>query len=42
MDELVGKGTLGGALDSGLNIDQGVNEYFKDSVNEVCYGSVRL
>ena len=41
-NELVGQGTQGGALISGLNIDRGVNDYFENSNNEVCYGSVRL
>ena len=40
--EGVGQGTLEGALVSGVNIDKGVNEYFKDSEYEVSYGPVPL
>ena len=40
--EVVGQGTIGGALVSQLNVDRGLSNYFDGSRDEVCYGSVRL
>ena len=39
--ELIGQGTLGGAIVSACNLDSDVNDYFRTS-DEACYGSVRL
>ena len=39
--ELIGQGTLGGAMVSACNLDADVNEYFHDS-EEICYRSIRL
>ena len=40
--ELIGQGSAGGALASQINIDRGLNGYFQGSVDEICYGGVRL
>ena len=40
--EVVGQGTVGGALASQVNIDRGVDRYFCGSKDEVSYGTVRL
>ena len=40
--EVVGQGTVGGALTSQVNIDQGVSRYFSLSKDEVNYGTIRL
>ena len=40
--EVIGQGTVGGALTSQVNIDRGVDRYFKGSVDEMSYGTVRL
>ena len=40
--EVVGQGTIGGALVSQLNVDRGVGDYFDGSRDETTYGSVRL
>ena len=40
--EVIGQGTVGGALVSQVNIDRGVDRYFCGSKDEVSYGTVRL
>ena len=40
--EVVGQGTIGGALVSQLNVDKGVGDYFDGSRDETTYGSVTL
>ena len=40
--EVVGQGTVGGALTSQLNIDRGIDRYFCGSKDEISYGTVRL
>ena len=40
--EVIGQGSAGGALASQVNIDKGLESYFKGSVDEVNYGGVRL
>ena len=40
--EVVGQGTVGGALTSQLNIDRGIERYFCGSRDEATYGTVRL
>ena len=40
--EVVGQGTMGGALVSQLNVDKGVGDYFEGSKDEATYGSIRL
>ena len=40
--EVVGQGTMGGALVSQLNVDRGVGDYFEGSKDEATYGSIRL
>ena len=40
--EVVGQGTIGGALVSQLNVDKGLEEYFAGSSDEATYGSLRL
>ena len=40
--ELCGQGSAGAALASQLDIDLGVNSYFKSSRDEIKYGSVRV
>ena len=42
LQEILGQGTLGGAVVSGLNIDLDVMDYFEQSMDELSYGSVRL
>ena len=39
--ELIGQGTLGGAMVSASNLDSRVNDYFQTS-DEASYGSIRL
>ena len=39
---VTGQGGGGAALASALNLDIGVQDYFGDSIDEDCYGSVRL
>ena len=40
--EVIGQGTVGGALASQVNIDRGINRYFCGSVDEIHYGSIRF
>jgi hypothetical protein len=40
--EVIGQGTVGGALASQVNIDKGVDRYFRGSCDETSYGTVRL
>ena len=40
--EIIGQGSAGGALASQINIDMGLDSYFKESKDEICYGSVRM
>jgi hypothetical protein len=40
--ELIGQGSAGGAIASQINIDKGLDAYFKGSSDEICYGSIRL
>ena len=40
--ETVAQGSGGAALVSQLKVDRGINEYFKGSGDEECYGAVRL
>jgi hypothetical protein len=40
--EVVGQGTVGGALASQINIDRGIDRYFCGSSDEITYGSIRL
>ena len=40
--EVVGQGTVGGALTSQVNIDKGVDRYFRGSMDEMSYGTIRL
>ena len=40
-EELLGQGSLGGALVSACNLDADMNDYFESS-DEVCYGTVRV
>jgi hypothetical protein len=40
--EVVGQGTVGGALRNQLNIDKRIERYFCGSSDEVSYGTVRL
>ena len=40
--EGLGQGTLEGALVSAVNLDNGVNDFFRDSEYEVSYGDVQL
>ena len=40
--EVVGQGTVGGALTSQLNVDLGINRYFSGSIDELHYGTIRL
>ena len=40
--ELIGQGTGGGALVSSINLDKGMEEFFKGSGDEITYGEVRL
>ena len=40
--EIVAQGSGGAALTSQLNLDKGVNEMFRGSSDEICYGNVRL
>ena len=40
--QMVGQGTIVGALVSQLNVDRGLGEYFNGSRDEASYGSVRL
>ena len=39
---VTGQGGGGAALASALNLDRGINSYFKGSVDEDCYGAIRL
>ena len=39
---LVGQGGILATLASQLNLDMGINDYFKSSKDEECYGSIRL
>ena len=39
---VTGQGGGGAALASALNLDLGVDRYFKDSTDEDCYGTIRL
>ena len=40
--EVIGQGTVGGALASQVNIDAGIQRYFSGSRDEVNYGTIRL
>ena len=40
--EVVGQGTVGGALVSQVNIDSGIERYFCGSGDEITYGCIRL
>ena len=40
--EVIGQGTVGGALASQVNIDRGIDRYFSGSCDEATYGSIRL
>ena len=40
--ECIGQGTVGGALLSSLNLDSGVQQFFKSSSSEASYADVRL
>ena len=40
--QVTGQGGGGTALASALNLDQGLDAYFRGSQDEECYGSVRL
>ena len=40
--ETVSQGSIGGALLSSLNLDNGVQQYFSNSSSEIYYGNVRL
>ena len=40
--EVIGQGTVGGALASQVNIDKGVDRYFRGSCVDTNYGTVRL
>ena len=40
--EGVGQGTLEGAFVSAVNLDNGVNDFFKDSENEISYADLQL
>ena len=40
--EVIGQGTVGGALASQVNIDRGIDRYFCGSKDEVSFGTVRL
>ena len=40
--DCIGQGTAGGALVSQANLDQGLMQCFKDSKDEIQYGSVRI
>ena len=42
MGELIGQGTFGEALVSGLNLDKEVMDSFTDSEDELYYGEVRI
>ena len=39
---VTGQGGGGAALASALNLDIGLDRYFKDSIDEDCYGTIRL
>ena len=39
---MTGQGGGGAALASALNLDRGVDRYFQDSLDEDCYGTIRL
>ena len=41
-EQLVGQGSSGASLASQLNLDMGINDYFRSSKDEECYGEVRL
>ena len=40
--ETVGQGTLEGAMISSVSLDNGINDFFLDSEEEVHYGNLRL
>ena len=40
--EVIGQGTVGGALASQVNIDRGIDRYFCGSKDEMSFGTVRL
>ena len=39
--ENIGQGTVGGAIISAANLDDGVTNYFEDSTDEVSYGNAQ-
>ena len=40
--ELLGQGSGGGAMASAANLDKGVDQYFRGSMDEIMYGCIRL
>ena len=40
--ETVGQGTLEGAIISSVSLDNGINDFFEESEEEVCYSNLRL
>ena len=42
LGEVIGQGSVGGALASQANIDHRLNSYFRGSWDETCYGCVRM
>ena len=40
--DCIGQGTSGGALVSQANLDHGLMMFFKDSKDEIYYGSIRI
>ena len=40
--EYIGQGTIGGALLSSLNLDMRIQEFFKQSTNEISYSDIKL
>ena len=40
--EVIGQGTVGGALASQVNIDRGIKRYFCRSCDEIQYGTIRF
>ena len=42
VEEGISQGSLEGAVVSGASLGEGVNEYFKESKNEIFYGRIRL
>ena len=40
--ETIAQGSCGGAIVSAANLDDGVQNGFEDSINEICYGTILL